>query len=45
MVGMYANLSEIDTAQTVFDSLPARDVVSWNLEQIDHWVYAERNCQ
>ncbi|KAK3147029.1 hypothetical protein QOZ80_3BG0277110 [Eleusine coracana subsp. coracana] len=30
MVDMYAKLSKIDAAQRVFDSLPARDVVSWN---------------
>ncbi|TVU13291.1 hypothetical protein EJB05_40335, partial [Eragrostis curvula] len=30
MVDMYAKLSKIDSAQRVFDSLPARDVVSWN---------------
>ncbi|XP_062211473.1 pentatricopeptide repeat-containing protein At4g33990 [Phragmites australis] len=30
MVDMYAKLSNIGTAQRVFDSLLARDVVSWN---------------
>jgi pentatricopeptide repeat protein len=30
MVDMYAKLSKIDAAQRVFDSLSARDAVSWN---------------
>ncbi|KAL6648021.1 hypothetical protein ACP70R_012245 [Stipagrostis hirtigluma subsp. patula] len=30
MVDMYAKLSKIEVAQRVFDSLSARDVVSWN---------------